>query len=200
MDAGSGAVLYGKNIHTAYFPASITKILTALIVIENCDMDDIVTFSRNAVHNVEPGSTSAGMDVGDQLTVRDCLYALVLRSANEVANALAEHTAGSIEAFADMMNERAASLGCTDSHFCNPSGLNNPDHYTSAYDMALIAQAAFQNEAFVTIDSTLYYDLPPTKRNPDGFRIYPGHRMMKKNAPQYYPGIIGGKTGYTSLA
>ena len=96
MDAGSGAVLYGKNIHTAYFPASITKILTALIVIENCDMDDIVTFSRNAVHNVEPGSTSAGMDVGDQLTVRDCLYALVLRSANEVANALAEHTAGSI--------------------------------------------------------------------------------------------------------
>lgn len=155
MDAGSGAVLYGKNIHTAYFPASITKILTALIVIENCDMDDIVTFSRNAVHNVEPGSTSAGMDVGDQLTVRDCLYALVLRSANEVANALAEHTAGSIEAFADMMNERAASLGCTDSHFCNPSGLNNPDHYTSAYDMALIAQAAFQNEAFVTIDSTL---------------------------------------------
>lgn len=200
MDAGSGAVLYGKNIHTAYFPASITKILTALIVIENCDMDDIVTFSRNAVHNVEPGSTSAGMDVGDQLTVRDCLYALVLRSANEVANALAEHTAGSIEAFADMMNERAASLCCTDSHFCNPSGLNNPDHYTSAYDMALIAQAAFQNEAFVTIDSTLYYDLPPTKRNPDGFRIYPGHRMMKKNAPQYYPGIIGGKTGYTSLA
>ena len=119
------------------------------------------------------------------------------RQANEVANALAEHTAGSIEAFADMMNERAASLGCTDSHFCNPSGLNNPDHYTSAYDMALIAQAAFQNEAFVTIDSTLYYDLPPTKRNPDGFRIYPGHRMMKKNAPQYYPGIIGGKTGYT---
>ena len=100
MDAGSGAVLYGKNIHTPYFPASITKILTALIVIENCDMDDIVTFSRNAVHNVEPGSTSAGMDVGDQLTVRDCLYALVLRSANEVANALAEHTAGSIEAFA----------------------------------------------------------------------------------------------------
>lgn len=200
MDADSGAVLYGKNIHTSYFPASITKILTALIVIENCNMDEMVTFSRNAVFSVEPGSTSAGMDAGDQMTVRDCLYALILRSANEVANALAEHTAGSIEAFAEMMNEKAAALGCTDSHFCNPSGLNNPNHYTSAYDMALIAQAAFQNEAFVTIDSTLYYDLPPTKRNPDGFRIYPGHRMLKKNAPQYYPGIIGGKTGYTSLA
>lgn len=200
MDADSGAVLYGKNIHTAYFPASITKILTALIVLENCNMDDMVTFSHNAVFNVEAGSTSAGMDVGDQMTVRDCLYALVLRSANEVANALAEHTAGSIEAFAEMMNQKAASLGCKDSHFNNPSGLNDPNHYTSAYDMALIARAAFANEAFVTIDSTLYYDLPPSKRNPDGFRIYPGHRMMKKNAAEYYPGIIGGKTGYTSLA
>ncbi|MDO4267393.1 MAG: D-alanyl-D-alanine carboxypeptidase family protein [Eubacteriales bacterium] len=200
MDAGSGAVLYGKNIHTAYYPASITKILTALIVIENCNMDDMVTFSRTAVYSVESGSTSAGMDAGDTMTVRDCLYALVLRSANEVANALAEHTAGSIEAFAEMMNQKAASLGCTDSHFNNPSGLNDPNHYTSAYDMALIAQAAFQNDAFVTIDSTLYYDLPPSKRNPEGFRIYPGHRMLKKNTAQYYSGIIGGKTGYTSLA
>lgn len=200
IDADSGAVLYGQNIHQDYFPASITKILTALIVIEQCDMDDIVTFSHNAVYNVEQGSTSAGMDVGDQLTVRQCLYALVLRSANEVANALAEHTAGSMEAFAAMMNAKAVSLGCTDSNFANPSGLNDPNHYTSAYDMALIAQAAFENEEFVEIDSTTYYDLPPTKRNVDGLRVYPGHRMLRRNAAQYYPGIIGGKTGYTSLA
>lgn len=200
LDADSGAVLYGKSIHVPYFPASITKILTALIVIENCNMDDIVTFSHNAVYNVEAGSSNANIDEGDQLTVRDCLYAMMLKSANEVANALAEHTAGSIEAFAAMMNAKAVSLGCTDSHFNNPSGLNDPEHYTSAYDMALIAQAAFQNETFVTIDSTLYYDLPPTKRNPDGLRVYPGHRMLKRNMSQYYPGIIGGKTGYTSLA
>lgn len=200
MDADSGAVLYGKNIHTAYFPASITKILTALIVIENCDLDDVVTYSHNAVYNVEAGSSSAGLDEGDQLTVRDSLYAMLLKSANEAANALAEHTAGSIEAFAAMMNAKAVSLGCTDSHFNNPSGLNDPEHYTSAYDMALIAQAAFQNETFVEIDSTLYYDIPPTKRNPEGIRVYPGHRMLKKNMSQYYPGIIGGKTGYTSLA
>lgn len=200
MDADSGAVLYGKNIHTAYFPASITKILTALIVIENCSLDEIVTFSYNAVHNVEAGSSSAALDVGDQLTVRDCLYAMVLKSANEAANALAEHTAGSIEAFAEMMNAKAVSLGCTDSHFNNPSGLNDPNHYTSAHDMALIAQAAFENDIFVEIDSTLYYDLPQTKRNKEGLRIYPGHRMLKKNTAQYYPGIIGGKTGYTSLA
>lgn len=200
MDADSGAVLYGKNIHIPYFPASITKILTALIVIENCGLDETVTFSHNAVYNVESGSSSAGLDEGDQLTVRDCLYAMLLKSANEAANALAEHAAGSIEAFAAMMNAKAAALGCMDSHFNNPSGLNDPEHYTSAYDMALIAQAAFQNETFVEIDSTLYYDIPPTKRNPDGIRVYPGHRMLKKNVSQYYPGIIGGKTGYTSLA
>lgn len=200
MDADTGAVLYGKNIHVGYFPASITKILTALIIIENCSMDDIVTFSHNAVYNVESGSSNAGIDEGDQLTVRDALYAMMLRSANEAANGLAEHCAGSIEAFSAMMNAKAASLGCTESHFNNPSGLNDPDHYTSAYDMALIAKAAFSNPTFVEIDSTLYYDLPVTKKNPDGLRIYPGHRMLKKNMSQYYPGIIGGKTGYTSLA
>lgn len=200
MDAGSGAVLYGKNIHQAYYPASITKILTALIVIENCDLDETVTFSHNAVYNVESGSSSAGIDEGDQLSVRDCLYAMLLKSANESANALAEHTAGSIEAFAEMMNQKAQSLGCTDSHFNNPSGLNDPDHYTSAHDMALIACSAFENDTFVEIDSSRYYDLPPTKRNPEGSRVYPGHKMLKKNLPEYYPGILGGKTGYTSLA
>ncbi len=200
MDARSGAVIYGKNLHSTYYPASITKILTALIVIERCNLDDMVTFSHDAIYSVEQGSSSAGMDVGDQMTVRDCLYAMLLKSANEVANALAEHTAGSISNFAVLMNEKAKELGCQESHFNNPSGLNDPQHYTSAYDMALIAQAAFQNETFVTIDSTLYYDLPPTRHNPDGFRVYPGHRMLKKNAPQYYAGIIGGKTGYTSLA
>lgn len=200
MDARSGAVIYGKNLHTNYYPASITKILTALIVIEHCNLDDVVTFSHDAVYNVEQGSSSAGMDVGDKMTVRDCLYAMLLKSANEVANALAEHTAGSIENFTVLMNAKAKELGCQESHFNNPSGLNDPQHYTSAYDMALIAQAAFQNETFVTIDSSLYYDLPPTRHNPDGFRVYPGHRMLKKNTPQYYAGVIGGKTGYTSLA
>ena len=135
MDADTGTVLYGKNIHTAYYPASITKIMTALVVIENCSLDEMVTFSHNAVYNVEAGSSSAGLDEGDVLNVRDCLYALLLKSANESANALAEHVAGSTEAFAEMMNAKAASLGCQDSHFANPSGLNNPDHYVSAYDV-----------------------------------------------------------------
>lgn len=106
IEADTGTVLYGKNIHETYYPASITKILTALIVLEHCDLDEIVTFSHDAVYNVEEGSSSAGIDEGDELTVRDCLYALLLASANESANALAEHVSGSREAFAELMNEK----------------------------------------------------------------------------------------------
>lgn len=202
IDANSGAILYGKNINEAYYPASITKILTALIIIENCDLDDTVTFSHTAVNTLEPDASILGARTGDQLSVRDCLYALLLQSANEVANALAEHCSGSIEAFADLMNRKAGSLGCTNSHFANPSGLNNENHYTSAYDMALISQAAFANPTFVEIDSTTYYDVPAgqLQQYPDGWRYYAHHRMLKKNDSVYYDGIIGGKTGYTSLA
>ena len=200
MDADSGAVIYGKNMHEHYNPASITKLLTALIVVENCNLDDTVTFSKNAVYNVEPGSSSAGIDAGDTLTVRDCLYAMLLQSANEAANALAEHTAGSIEAFAKMMNDKAASLGCKDSHFANPSGLNNPEHYTSAYDYALISRAAFKNPTVTEIDSATYYNLPPTSRVPTGQTLYSHHSMLRKNSGNYYQNAICGKTGYTTLA
>ena len=140
MDADTGTILYGKNENQAYYPASITKILTALIVLEKCDLDEMVTFSHDDVYNVEAGSSTAGIDEGDVLTVRDCLYALLLASANESANALACHVSGSREAFAELMNEKAASLGCTGSHFANPSGLNDENHYTTAHDMALIAR------------------------------------------------------------
>lgn len=200
IDADTGTVLWGQNIHGEYFPASITKVMTALIVIENCSLDETVTFSHNAVFNVESGSTNAGINEGDKLSVKDCLYALLLKSANESANALAEHVAGSTEEFANMMNARAKELGCQNTHFANPSGLNDPEHYTSAYDMALISQAAFQNPVFVEIDSTTYYKMPPNSVNPEGLNIYPGHKMLKKSSPYYYPGILGGKTGYTMIA
>ena len=189
MDADSGTVLFGKNIHERYYPASITKILTALIVIENCDLDEMVTFSYDAIFNVEENSSNMAASVGDTLTVRDCLYGLMLASANESANALAEHVAGSTEAFAELMNQKAAELGCQDSHFANPSGLNDPNHYTSAYDMALIMQAALQNETFVEIDSALYYKHAPIKQYPDPEDphnvVYAHHQMLKKNSPVY---------------
>ena len=200
MDAASGTVLYGKNIHETYAPASITKVLTSVIVLEQCKLDEVVTFSKNAVYNVEADSSSAGYDTGDTATVKDCLYALLLKSANESANALAEHTAGSTEAFAELMNEKAKELGCVDSHFANPSGLNDENHYVSAYDMALITRYAFQNETFREIASTTYYELPPNARNPEGLGVSPGNKMVKKNFPEYRPDVIGGKTGYTSIA
>ena len=200
MDAASGTVLYGKNIHETYAPASITKVLTSIIVLEQCDLDEVVTFSKNAVYNVEADSSSAGYDTGDTATVKDCLYALLLKSANESANALAEHTAGSTEAFAELMNEKAKELGCVDSHFANPSGLNDENHYVSAYDMALITRYAFQNETFREIASTTYYELPPNARNPEGLGVSPGNKMVKKNFPEYRPDVLGGKTGYTSIA
>ena len=201
MDARSGAVLYGKNMHEHYYPASITKILTALVVIENCDnLDETLVFSHRAVYDVEENSSSAGYDEGDEVTVRTALYAMLLASANEAANALAEHIGGSIEGFCEMMNEKARQLGCTDSNFANPSGLNNPDHYTSAYDYCLISRAAFANDTFVQIDGSTYYTLPPMKRNPEEAMVYTHHNMLKKNSSWYYEGIVGGKTGYTSLA
>ncbi|MEY8339403.1 serine hydrolase [Lachnospiraceae bacterium 62-35] len=200
IDADTATVLYGKNIHHQYYPASITKVLTALIVLERCKLNEEVTFSHDAVYNVESGSSNANIEEGDVLTVEDCLYALLLNSANEAANALAEHISGSREAFAELMNEWAAGLGCLDSHFANPSGLNDKNHYTSAYDMALICQAALKNETFLKINSALYYELRPTKRDPEGHTLYAHHAMLKKNNPNYYPGILGGKTGYTTLA
>ena len=200
MDSDTGTVLYGKNMDQPYYPASITKILTALIVLERCDLNEMVTFSHDDVYNVEAGSSSAGIDEGDVLTVRDCLYALMLASANESANALACHISGSREAFAQLMNEKARSLGCTGSHFNNPSGLNDENHYTTAHDMALIARAAIQNPEFLTINGTRSYQLAPTKRTPEGGYVANHHKMLNKNEAVYYPGAFAGKTGYTSLA
>ena len=141
MDKDSGAVIFGQNIHLPFAPASITKLLTALVVIENSDLDETVTFSHSAVYDVESGSgNKLHMEEEDKLSVEDCLYMLLLISSNQAANALAEHVAGSREAFVDMMNERIAQIGCTESRFANPSGLNDENQFVSAYDMALIAR------------------------------------------------------------
>lgn len=199
MDMDSGALLYGKSSHTVFPPASITKILTALLVIENCEMDEMVTFSDDAVNNVEAGSSNAELSVGDRLTVEACLYAMLLKSANEAANALAEHVSGSRSAFVDLMNERIVELGCEDSHFANPSGLNSDEQNVSPYDMCLIAREAFRQPELVKIASTLKYDLPPTIRNPEGYTIYMEHKMLL-SGQYHYDAAKAGKTGYTRLA
>ena len=200
LNAADGSVLFSQNGETQYYPASITKLMTALLVAENCNLDDTVTFSSTATTNLESGAVSIGMTEGDTLSVRQCLYALLLKSANEVGNALAEHVAGSNAAFAEKMNAKAASLGCTNTHFANPHGLNDPNHYTTPHDMALIARAAFANDIVKTVASTRTYTLPATKKNPSGLTVTMGHKMLNPNDSRYYQGIIGGKTGYTSKA
>lgn len=204
MDADSGAVLFGQNIHVQKAPASITKILTALVVIENSSLDDTITFSHDAVYNVEDGSGNKNsIEEGDTLSVRDCLYLLLMRSSNQAANALAEHVGGSRDSFVKMMNEKTAELGCENSHFANPSGLNDDTQLTSVYDMALIASAAYKNDTLLTISKDKSYRLPATKNNPDGVTIQPEHKLLittDTESPNYYPYAVAGKTGYTSIA
>ena len=203
MDARSGAILYEKNIHTQRYPASITKLLTCLVAKKNSELSDVVTFSKEAVFGIERRSSNIGIDVGETLTMEECLYAILLESANEVASAVAEHVGGSIEGFTRMMNEEAASLGCTDSNFVNANGLPDDNHYTSAYDMALIAQAFFADEKLSEISGTVYYQLLPTATQPDEINLQNHHRLLmgcRYGSKYSYEYTVGGKTGYTDVA
>ena len=202
MEADSGTILYAKDIEDKNYPASITKILTALVVLENCDLNEEVTFSYHATHSIEYGSSSIARTEGEILTVEEALYGLMLASANECANALAEHVAGSNEAFAVLMNEKAKELGCVNSHFSNPSGLHAADHYTCAYDMALITQTAIQNEDFRRIAGTDYYTLRATNKNDETLFMQNHHNMIApyRTAKFLDDTIFAGKTGYTTDA
>lgn len=199
LDASTGKVLYGKNQDKQFYPASITKIMTALVVLEKCSLSDKVTFSAAATTNLESGAVSLDITEGDVLTVEQSLYGLLLKSANEIGNGLAEHVAGSVSGFADLMNAKAKALGCKNTHFANPHGLNDSSHKTTPYDMALIMSAALQNDTFRKIDTTTSYSFPATKKAA-ARTITMGHKMMYPSDSRYYEGIIGGKTGYTSLA
>ena len=216
MDADTGVVLYGKNEETAYYPASITKVMTALLTIENCDnLSEQVTFSYDAVHIEEENSTIIGASEGDKLSVLDCLYSLLFQSANEVANALAEHVGAKHpelkedgmsdrDVFIKMMNMRAKELGCTGTHFNNPSGLTDSEHYVTAHDMCRILAAAVRNDTFLDIESHTYWTHAPIRRYPDANdpwnTVYAKHAMLKRNSSQYYSGTLAGKTGYTMTA
>lgn len=201
MEMSSGTILYEKNMHEQLYPASITKIMTGLLALENCELSEIVTFSRDAVFNID--GTHIARDVGEQMTLEDTLYAVLLGSANECAYATAEHVCdGDYQAFIDMMNERAQAIGCLNTHFNNPHGLPDENHYTSAYDMALIAIEAFQNEAFRTITDTSKYVIPPTNKHDAPTYIVNHHRMHNyyQTDEFIYEYCIGGKNGYTNAA
>lgn len=201
MDAGSGDILYEKNGSELYYPASIIKLLTALVVSEQCNLEDTVIFSYDAVYDVEEGSgNKLQLEAGDKLTVEDCLYAMLLESSNQAANALAEYAAGSREAFVEEMNGKIRALGCTKSRFTNPSGLNDPQQKTSAEEMAVIAGAAFHNEVVRRICSAKEYELPATLHNPQGYPLSMEHQLINDSTAYEYDYAVAGKTGYTSLA
>ncbi len=202
MDLSSGAILYEKNANKKQYPASITKIMTTLLAIENCSMGEIVTFSHDAVFGIERGSSHIGMNEGEKLTIEQSLYAIMLASANEVSWGVGEHIAGTVSDFADMMNERAKELGCLNTHFANANGLHNDNHYTTAYDMALISREAMKYNTFRKITATKTYTIPPTNKHNINNSFANHHQMLiGNNYPEYkYEYCIGGKTGYTSKA
>lgn len=200
MDADTGAFLYSKNMDRKEYPASITKIMTALVAIESGKLDSKIKFSENAVYNLEEGSSHVGIQVGEVLSMRRALYGLMLESANDVANGIAETVGGSISGFADLMNAKAAELGCVNTHFTNPHGLQNEEHYTCARDMALITQAALKHPTFQKIAGTTNYTCPKTNKVDEERYWYNHNQMIQKDAEYYYEGCFGGKTGFTSDA
>lgn len=198
IEASTGTILYDKNMHEQHYPASITKIMTALLAIENCELDEMVTVPHEAVYMEDKGSHIA-LDEGEELTVEDCLYAIMLASANDAAYALAVHVGGTIENFADMMNQRAEELGCEDTHFTNPHGLPDENHVTSAYDMALITREALKHDIFRTIAGTTFYEIQPSANQPDLIPMSHHHKMLF-NGKFHYDGVFAGKNGYTTVA
>ncbi|MDE7224934.1 MAG: D-alanyl-D-alanine carboxypeptidase, partial [Acetatifactor sp.] len=200
MEAETGAVLYAKNIHTRQYPASTTKILTTLIAMEQCSLDEWVTFSREAIYDTPSDSNHIAMDVGQQLTMEDCLNAILIRSANEVAFAVAEHITGtSWQDFAEIMNRRAQELGCVDSHFANPNGLPDENHYTSAYDLAMIGRAFFSNEVLCRISLTSRLHILPNDHMPYE-KLENSKNELLPGKTYGYDGLVGAKTGYTNAA
>lgn len=195
IDADTGAILYEKNAHEKSYPASTTKILTGLLACENDSLTDTVTFSSTAANSVEYGDSTLGFRTGEEVTVEQALYGLLLYSANEVAYELAEYTAGSLSAFVDMMNARAQAVGATDTHFANASGLYDANHYTTAYDMALIARECFKNPTFMQIDSTTYYEIGPTNKTDETRKFYNRNKLLP-GLSHGYAYCTGGKTGY----
>lgn len=199
-----GKVLYEKNADQKMYPASTTKILTAIIALEKCSLDEKAVASYNAVMTLPPGYSNAAIQIGEELTIGQLLQLLLIKSANDAGNVIAEHISGSISGFAILMNEKAKELGCTKSNFTNPSGFHDENHYTTARDLSIIAKYCMKNNTFRTIVSSKYCKTDATNKYDE--RIYPttNDLLITNNAQKadnyYYQYAIGIKTGYTTYA
>ncbi len=197
IEASTGAILYNKNAYEAFHPASTTKLMTSLLAIEQCPLSEIVTCSHDAIYSMGWDTSRAGLVEGEQIDMENALYAILLASANEVSYAVAEHVGGTLENFVSLMNQRARELGCTNTHFVNPHGLDDPDHYSSPYDLALIAKQAIEYTTFRRISGSYYHQIPPTNLNV-ARDIGNTHKIIRKRIS--YEGVFAGKTGTTSQA
>ena len=202
IESKTGRILYEKNSNEKRYPASTTKIMTALLTLENVeDLKSKATVSYNAVFSVPSGYSVDTLKVGEELSVEELLYALLVKSSNEAANVLAEYVAGNVDSFATMMNTRAAELGCKNTNFVNPNGIQNENHYTTAYDLSLIAKEAMKNETFRKIVSTVSHTLPSTNKYEQTDRnLITTNDLINKKNRNYYEYAIGIKTGYTAYA
>lgn len=198
VDMATGYSIYEKDIYGKYYPASITKIMTATVVLENCMLDETVTFSHDAVYSIEPGSSSAYASEGEELSVEQCLYGLMLISGNDLANGLAEHVSGSNDEFSKLMNSKALQLGCVNTNFVNPHGLHDENHYTCAYDMALISKYAYKElDKYRELIATVRYEVPPTNMLDETRYWRNSNKLLVEYEEFYYEDCIGGKPGYT---
>ena len=201
-ETNSGRILYERNTNEKIYPASITKLMTAILVVENCKLDEIVTVSENAVRSVPSGYVNAKLQVDERLTVENLLNAMLIPSANDAANALAEYVGGSIESFSSMMNTKARELGCTGTNFSNPSGLHEENHYTTTRDLFFISGEAIKNNTIKTIIGKTTYTLPKSNKYSKEDRVLTTTNYMKRKelSKYYYQYCIGAKTGYTGEA
>lgn len=204
IDSSSEKVLYSKNENEKMYPASTTKILTAILTIENCNLEDIVTVPYEAIASIPSGYSVAALQVGEQLTVDQLLQVLLVHSSNDAANVLAYHISNSIDGFASLMNNKVLELGLSNTHFTNPSGMHNENHYTTAHDLAIIMKYCMKNPVFRKLSNLKNCKIPATNKyeervfsTTNELLIYDS-RDVKSN--YYYKYAIAGKTGYTSQA
>lgn len=201
MDANSGKILYEKNAYDKMYPASTTKIMTAILALENRELSHVAKVSYNAIFTVPVGYTNANLQLDEELTIEQLLKVLLIPSANDAANVIAEDIGGSVESFASMMNTKAVEIGCKNTHFVNANGVHDEDHYSCAYDLALIGRYAMQNETFREIVSTVRYTLPVTNKYDKADRIFlTTNKLINSKSGQYYEYCTGIKTGYTDAA
>lgn len=200
MDASTGKVLIQKDMNKQLYPASTTKILTAIIAIEKLDLSSTLTASRSAVMAIPSGYSNAGIKVGESLNVNDLLEMFLIHSANEVGYIFAEEISGNIENFANLMNQKATELGCINTHFTNPSGIHDINHYSTAYDMAIIARYCMKNETFRNIVNKKSCKFSATDLYPEERYFKNTNSLLDPSNRYYYEYAIGIKTGFTTQA